>query len=69
MTKIVKQLRTEEIRSSLACIMLAIAFAVASLVGFSCGIRAELVHVLVAFAFSCDVSALIFLAMYREFNS
>lgn len=69
MTKIVKQLRTEEIRSSLVCILFAIAFAVASLVSFSCGVRAELVHVLVAFAFSCDVSAFIFLAMYREFNS
>ena len=69
MAEITKQLRSEEIRSSLVCILFAIAFAVTSLVGFSYGVRAELVHILVVFAFSCDVSALIFLAMYREVNS
>lgn len=69
MSKIVKQLRSEEIRSSLVCILFAIAFAVASLVGFSCGVKAELVHVFTAFAFSCAVMAFIFLAMWREFNS
>lgn len=69
MAKIVKQLRSEEIRSALVSILFAIAFAVATVVGFSSGVRAELVHVFMAFAFSCAVLALIFLAMYREFNS
>lgn len=69
MAEIVKQLHSEEIRSALVSILLAIAFAVATVVGFSSGVKAELVHVFMAFAFSCAVSALIFLAMYREFNS
>lgn len=69
MAKVVKQLRNEDVHSALVCILFAIAFAVTNLVGFSYGVRAELVHVFVAFAFSCAVSALIFLAMYREFNS
>ena len=69
MAKIVKQLRSEELRSALVSILFAIAFAVATLVGFFSGVKAELVHVFMAFAFSCAVSALIFLAMYREFNT
>ena len=66
MAKVVKQLRNEDVHSALVCILFAIAFAVATVVGFSSGVKAELVHV---FMFSCAVSALIFLAMYREFNS
>jgi predicted membrane-bound mannosyltransferase len=69
MAKVVKQLRNEDVHSALVCILFAIAFAVATVVGFSSGVKAELVHVFMAFAFSCAVSALIFLAMYREFNS
>lgn len=69
MSKIVKQLRSEEIRSSIICTLFAIAFAVATLVEFFGGVRVELMHISMTFAFSCAVMTFTFLAMWREFNS